>query len=185
MTPRFLGIVCMAASALAAAGVLLFQFRSGAPPTTVIGYGHVLLWPLGAMAGLIGLIQSNGVGSNPVVRAVAFLPVIGIGLGLVAVLTEAAGVSPTDNILLHISRLIMIFGMVLVGILTIAAKAWPGWRRFVPLVIILVMVLPFATGIVDVDHVLGQAIASGVWVLLGFVVATAEGRSAAEQLAAA
>ena len=184
MNPRFLGIICIAATALAAAGILFIQLRSGTPPTTALGYGHVLLWPLGAMAGLIGLIQSNGVGSNPVVRAVAFLPVVGIGLGLVAVLAEATGVSPTDNIFLHISRLIFINGMVLVGILTIAAKVWPGWRRFAPLFIILVTVLPFATGIVDVDNVLGQAIASGVWVLLGYVVATAEG-TAAERRATA
>ncbi len=185
MSTRLLGVVCMAASALAADGVLFFQFSFGMPPTNALGYVIVLLWPLGAMAGLTGLIQSNGVGSNPMVRAVAFLPVIGFGLSLVAALADATGIGPPLNILTPIGFLVFIIGMVLVGILTIAAKTWPGWRRYLPLFIIIVTVVGRATFFVDPDNVLGQVTIMGLWLLLGYVVATAEEPAVPERRALA
>ncbi len=183
MTPRLLGIVCMAASALAAAGVLFFQVRFGAPHTNAFGYVLVFLWPLGAMAGLTGLIQSNGVGSNPVVRAAAFLPIIGFGLTLVAVLADVTGIGSPFNILMPIGFLVFIIGMVLVGIFTIAAKTWPGWRRYLPLMIIIVTVVGRATRLVDTGNVIGQVLIMGLWLLLGYAVATAKEPAALEQLA--
>ncbi len=185
MNPRLLGIVCMAASALAAAGVLFFQVRFGAPPTDAISYVVVLLWPLGAMAGLTGLIQSNGVGSNPVVRAVAFLPVIGFGLTLVAVLSDATGFGSLFNFLTPVGFLVFIIGMVLVGIFTIAAKTWPGWRAYVPLIIIIVTVVGRATRVVDAENIFGQVMIMALWMVLGYVVATAREPSALERRALA
>ena len=185
MNPRLLGLVCLVSSALAAISILFFQVRFGTPPTNAISYVIVLLWPLGAMAGLTGLIQSNGVGSNPVVRAVAFLPVIGFGFTLVAVLADASGIGPPFNVLTPIGFIVFIIGMVLVGILTIAAKTWPGWRRYLPLIIIIVTVVGRATRFVEVDNIAGQLLIMGLWMLMGYVVATAKEPVALERRAIA
>lgn len=171
MSTRLLGILCIAGSVIAIVGTLFFQVRFDAPPTNTISFITAFLWPIGVIAGLVGLIQSNGVGSNPAVRAVAFLPIIALGLNTVAGVAELTGVGSPDSVLFIVGFFGLWVGMVLVGILTIAAKMWPGWRRFIPLFVILVMILNGATGF---DNSLGQAISSGVWVLLGYAVATAE-----------
>lgn len=170
MNTRNLGILCIAGSVIAAVGTLFFQLRLDDAATwkeAIVG----LPFSIGVIAGLIGLILSNGVGPNPVVRAVAFLPIIALGLNMVAGFAEITGVGSPDNVLFTFGFFGLIIGMVLVGILTVAAKTWQGWQRFVPLFIILVVILNGATGF---DNSLGQAISSGVWVLLGYVVATVE-----------
>jgi len=170
MNTRLLGILCIAGSLIAIVGTLFFQVEFLDTDTTlgkVVGF----LWAIGAIAGLIGLILSNGVGSNPMVRAVASLPIIALTLNTVANIAQVAGLVSPDSILLIFGFLGLMAGMVLVGILTIAAKTWPGWRRFVPLFIILVMILNGAAGF---DNNLGRALSTGVWVLLGYAVATAE-----------
>lgn len=171
MNTRLLGILCIATSAIAIIGTLFFNVRFDATPTTAMGVVVGLLWPIGAIAGLVGLVLSNGVGSNPMVRAVAFLPIIALGLNTVAAVAEATGVGSPDSVLFTFGFFGMMIGMVLVGILAIAARTWPGWRRFVPLFIILVMVFNGATGF---DSSLGVAVSSGVWILLGVAVATIE-----------
>jgi len=58
-----------------------------------------------------------------------------------------------------------------VGILTIAAKTWRGWRRFVPL---LASVM-FPIGLTIGNAIgIGGVISGAFWVLLGYVIATAE-----------
>jgi len=181
MNTRNLGILCIAGSFIAIVGTLFFQVRFD---DTASWKGAIFGLPfsIGVIAGLIGLIQSNGIGPNPVVRAVAFLPVIAFGLNLVAAIAEVTGVGSPDNVLFTVGFFGLIIGMVLVGILTVAAKTWQGWRRFVPLFIILVVILNGATGF---DNSLGQAISYGVWGLLGYAVATAEPTPALAQSAAA
>ena len=181
MNTRLLGILCIAGSLIAAAGALFFQFQfldTDPPMGKVVG----LLWAIGAIAGLIGLILSNGVGSNPAVRAVASLPIIALTLNTVGNIAGAAGVVSPDSVLFTFGFIGMMIGMVLVGILTIAAKTWPGWRRFVPLFIILVMIISGATGF---DNNFGRALSTGVWVLLGYAVATAADAPSAAQSATA
>lgn len=179
MNTRLLGSLCIAGSLIAAAGALFFQFQfldTDPPLGKVVGF----LWGIGAIAGLIGLILSNGVGSNPAVRAVASLPIIALTLNTVGNIALIAGLLSPDSVLFTFGFLGLILGMVLVGILTIAAKTWSSWRRFAPLIIILVMILNGAAGF---DNSLGRALSTGVWALLGYAVVTAEGAPSRAQRA--
>jgi len=174
MNTRLLGILCIAGSLIAVVGALLFRLRYDSAATrmgVVIG----TLMSLGIMAGLIGLIQLNAVGSNPVVRAVAFLPIIGLVLITVGAVARASGVSSSDSIL-SIVGFVGFFGflagLVLVSILTIAAKTWSGWRRFVPLFITVMFFIGLGF---RVDNIyLSHAVSVAPLALLGYVVATAE-----------
>ena len=185
MNTRLLGILCIAGSLIAVVGALLFRLRYDSAAT---GMGVVVssLMSLGIIAGLIGLIQLNAVGSNPVVRAVAFLPIIGLVLTNVGQFARASGVSNSDSIL-SILGFVGFFGflagLVLVSILTIAAKAWSGWRRFVPLFITVMFFIGMGF---RVDNIyLSHAVSVAPMALLGYVVATAEGaRSPAERVTA-
>ncbi len=68
----------------------------------------------------------------------------------------------------------MLAGMLVVGILTIAAKSWRGARRFVPLLTVLMLPVGFGIGALSGNETIGGVLFFASWVLLGFVVATAE-----------
>jgi sugar phosphate permease len=175
MNTRLLGIFCIAGSLIAVVGALLFRLRYDSAAT---GMGVVIgtLMSLGIMAGLIGLIQLNAVGSNPVARALAFLPIIGLVFASVGqVASRASGMSSPDSVL-SIIGFVGFFGflagLVLVSILTIAAKTWSGWRRFVPLFITVMFFIGLGF---RVDNIyLSHAVSVAPMALLGYVVATAE-----------
>ena len=185
MNTRLLGILCIAGNAisLVAAWVLL----DDTPGDDIFG----LFWGIGVVAGLVGLIQGNAVGSNPVVRAVAFLPILAVMSGIVIGIARQFGAAVTyDSILGTFSYFGWLAGMILVSIFTIAAKTWPGWRRFAPLV---VLVMAFfiqpgintAGGLTPISLALGSTVGLASWALLGYVVATAEPAPARAQSATA
>jgi hypothetical protein len=76
-------------------------------------------------------------------------------------------------------------GMVLVGILAIAAKTWLGWKRFVPLLAVVLAPLSLAIGNMAGSLQLGIIPFYGMWVLLGVLVATSEPVRKQQVLAAA
>lgn len=174
MNTRLLGILCIVGSLLAVVGALLFRLRYDSAST---GMGLVVgsLMSLGIIAGLIGLIQLNAVGSNPVVRAVAFLPIIGVVLSNVGQFARVSGVSSSDSILSIVGFagfFGFLAGLVLVSILTVAAKTWPGWRRFVPLFVTVMFFIGLGF---RVDNIyLSHAVSVAPMALLGYVVATSE-----------
>jgi hypothetical protein len=84
--------------------------------------------------------------------------------------------TPTDSlyvVLATIGWLAMLAGMVLVGIITIAAKTWRGWRRFVPLLTIIIALVSMGIGQI-IGTGLGAAISFSGFLLLGYVIATTE-----------
>ena len=179
MNTRLLGILCIAGNLIAVV-VAWVQLASGAdsqPGNDIFG----LLWVIGVLAGLVGLIQGNAVGSNPVVRAVAFLPIIAvvIVIGIGIAVQFGAATATYESILGTFGYFGWLAGMVLVSILTIAAKTWLGWRRFAPL-FVLVMAFFVQTGIntaggmTPISLALGYTVGLASWALLGYVVATAE-----------
>ena len=166
MDNRILGAICIIGSALAVLGTLLLRARFDEPDSILVG----IIWLAGALAGLLGLIQSNGVGRNPVLRAVAFLPILSIVLVIAWGIADVTGLVPSDSMMGNIGYFGFLIGLVLVGIFTIAAKEWQGWRRFVPLFTLLMFIV--GTGFPNVY--VGQALAVSSWALLGYVVTTAD-----------
>jgi hypothetical protein len=173
MNTRLLGTICIIGSILA----VLNAFRVSALGQDFDTIDLIVgsFWAVGGIAALVGMIQLSAVGSNTVVRALAFVPIIGFVLLILANIIQAAGLVTTDtNTLAGIGWLAQLAGMVLVGILTIAAKSWQGWRRFVPLLTIVLVPVGFGLGSAIDNLSLGAPIVYLAWILLGYVVVTAE-----------
>jgi hypothetical protein len=188
MNTRSLGVLCMVGSGmilLDAARMVALGYDSTADFST-LNLVTGTLWAVGGIAGLLGLIHLNVLGSNSVVRALGFIPIIGFGLLIVANILQMAGVFKTDNNTpAGIGWLVQMAGMVLVGILAIAARVWDGWKRFVPLLAVVLAPLGFALGSMVGDLNLGVMPVYAVWILLGYLVSTSEPAQARHNLATA
>jgi hypothetical protein len=88
---------------------------------------------------------------------------------------QLAGLVTTDtNMAAGLAWLLQLVGTLLVAILTIAARPWQGWRRFVPLLCIVLVPVGFGLDAALGRNGVGTALLALTWMLLGYVVATAE-----------
>ncbi|HLB47210.1 MAG TPA: hypothetical protein VJL59_09285 [Anaerolineales bacterium] len=172
MNTRWLGTIFIVGTLV----LMLNGFRPYNPGDT-LGIIANLAWGIGGFCGIAGLIRLNALGSNTVARALGFLPMFGFAF---FVLSEALHlgdfITPGTPIyfgLASIAWLAMLAGMLVVGILTIAAKTWRGWRRFVPLLAIVLYPIGYGIGSAIGSDAIGGVLASAFWVLLGYVIATA------------
>ncbi len=188
MNTRVLGAVCIVGTL----AVLVDGFRPTGASAGQFGDSFTslayALWGMGGICGLAGLIKLNALGTKAMARALGFVPMIGFaafvlgdGLRTAGLLTADA---PVYLMLTAIGWLTMLAGMLVVGILTIAAKSWRGWRRFVPLLTIVMLPIGFGIGALSGNQALVVAGFCVGWVLLGAVVATAESPAPLRQVAA-
>ena len=100
----------------------------------------------------------------------------GFVLSLVALALMAVGVVFESGLLL-LGVLALILGLTAFGIATIRAKIWPGWSRFLPLlipvVLLVALLLAFlvgrGTGAREVELILSCLFGLG-WILLGYAL---------------
>jgi hypothetical protein len=172
MNTRFLGIICIVGSVIA----VLDAFRLSAVGKNYDDLTPITLslWYIGGIAALVSMIQLNAVGSNTVVRALTFLPIIGFVVLILGSVLQLAGAITAQNNLFSIGWLVLYSGMLLVGILTIAAKVWRGWRRFVPLLTVVAMPISFSIGYGLGSLSLGVSFIYAVWAFFGYVITTSE-----------
>jgi hypothetical protein len=178
MNTRWLGIMLAISSLI----VMLNNFRTAAigiePYTDTLGNVAYLLWGIGGVCGVIGLIRQNALGTNAIARSVGLLPLLGFVAFILSSGLEVVGFIRLDDSLYMtlsgVAWIAMLAGMLVTGILTIAARTWSGWRRFVPLVA--VVMFPVALGIAQTVGSLyvGAFFGYAPWMLLGYVIATAE-----------
>ena len=132
MRTRILGIICIVASSIwtldALRGVAL-----GLDDVDSLGSLAGTIWAVGSVCAVVGMLRLHVVGANAAVRVLACVPIVGFVL-LVAGVRQLADVVTTDmNVTAAFGWLFQLAGTVLLGILTIAARIWRDWRRFVPL----------------------------------------------------
>ncbi len=173
MNNRIFGIVVILGGLVAG----LNGFR----PDNVDTDGSVplMMWAIGGVFGVIGMLRLNAVGFSPLARAFGLVPLVGFVTLIVHIglkLTTGTGLSDAAwfDVMVAIGWISILAGMLLVGILTIAARVWHGWRRFVPLSTVLT--IPLSVGL---NAVIGSMTGSAVlpfliWVVVGYVIATAE-----------
>jgi hypothetical protein len=172
MNTRLLGSILIIGSLV----VMINSFRVNVLDT--IGGAALILWSIGGVCGLIGLIRLNALGSNAVARTVGLLPILGFFTLILSDSLRLTGFStlndPLNSTLAGIAWVAILAGMLVVGILTIAAKNWKGWRRFVPLLTVVMIPVSFGIGEVIRIQDLDGALVFAIWVLLGYVIASAK-----------
>ena len=176
MNTRWLGTIFIVGTLVH----LLNGFRPNNPGDTLDTLDIIanLVWGIGGFCGIVGLIRLNALGSNTVARALGFLPMFGFAFFVLLEALRLGGFitsgTPIRFVLASIAWLPMLAGMLLVGILTIAAKTWRGWRRFVPLLAIVMYPIGYGIGSAIGSDAIGGVLVGAFWVLLGYVIATAE-----------
>ena len=186
MNNRFLGIAMII-------GVLPIVADSLTNGPTALGDTSTeltyMLFGIGGMCGVAGLIKLNALGTNTVARALGFVPLIGFAAFVLgSALTLGGLISPGDTlytVLASIGWIMMLVGMLIVGIMTIAAKNWQGWRRFAPLLAIVLAPVGLGIGALASSQNLdlGGALAFSGFLLLGIVIATFKPTPAPEGIA--
>jgi hypothetical protein len=170
---RLLGTVCMLGGAVAVMDSLRWWVLGLSDSDTLTGIVFIV-WAIGSIAGLLGLIALNVVGASPVTRALAMLPVLGFALLAATSVLQLAGLIGADNPIFGVGWLLIYGGMVLVAILTLAAKTWRDWRRFAPLLTVVAAPIGFGLGALVGNLGLGVGLIYLFWVLLGHAVRTAQ-----------
>ena len=185
MHTRVLGTVCIVGTL----AILVDGFRTTGASAGQYGDSFTslayALWGIGGICGLAGLIKLNALGTKAMARALGFIPMIGFAAFVLGDGLRTAGLLTADApVYLGITAigwLTMLTGMLVVGILTIAAKSWRGWRRFVPLLTMVMLPIALGIGALSGNQALVVACFSVGWVLLGIIVATAEAPSPLRQ----
>jgi hypothetical protein len=174
MNNRFLGGAMIIGVLLISAASLINDPGLG-DMSTEFSY---MLFGIGGMCGVAGLIRLNALGMNTVARALGFVPLIGFAAFVLgSALTLGGLITSGDTlytILASIGWIMMMVGMLIVGIMTIAAKNWQGWRRFVPLLAIVLAPVGLGIGAFTGSQNLGGALAFSGFFLLGIIIATFE-----------
>lgn len=174
MNTRFLGVLCMLGSVLYvldALRMLVLDIPSFDTMNLVAG----TLWAIGGICGLLGMIRQEAVGGNIVARVLACVPIVGFGLLIVGNALQLANLVTTEtNTVAGFGWIFLLAGMVLVAILTIAARQWQGWQRFAPLLTVIAVPLGFGMGAALGNLTLGTALLFALWILLGYAVFTSE-----------
>ena len=175
MNTRLFAIICVIGSFVAIADGLRLvgtghQDISGYRHLDTIQYITQIVWCIGILCGLIGLIRLGATGNKPIFRYLAYLPVLGYVIAIIALFLGLGGLEGPDNPLGAPGQILAMAGMLIVGILVIAAKKWFGWRRFAPMLYILTIpigaILVILTGL-DGVFIMLHALATAV---LGYAV---------------
>ena len=174
MNTRTLGTLCIVGSLIWGLDALRWMVI-GLDEFDTLGMIANAIWGAGGACAIVGMIRLNAVGANAIVRALAFVPIIGFLLLIVGNIMQLAGLVTTDtNMAAGLAWLLQLVGTLLVAILAIAARNWQGWRRFVPLLCIVLVPVGFGLDAALGRNGVGTALLALTWMLLGYVVATAE-----------
>ena len=142
-----------------------------------------LVWALGAICGWLAIIQLRGTGENIIVRALSFVPIIGLSLALIsAVYGMITSGSATFTPMVAIGLMLELVGAVLVGIFVIAARRLSGWHRFTPFFVVLGVVAGGLVSGASNGSILGIPLFLGIaYMLLGYAVRSEEKTSIVNQ----
>ena len=171
MNTRLLGAAGMAAGACLTAIQLRALVTTGAPPEARnfdrLDHTLYLLWSVGAIGALWALVRLQATGRHRILRAAPFLAMAGFAAMIIGALSDLAGLTqPATNLVAGVAWILILLGTLVVAVLALVARTWPGWRAFAPLACILAFLL-----VVLVAPV-GAPLFGLAWMLLGYAVLT-------------
>lgn len=179
MNTRFLGTAGIAGGLC----LLIAEVRhvlSGAPlnGATIDQLDDVfyLLWGLGMVCAFWAVYKLGATGANKIMRAAPFVAMAGFVAMIVGSILDIAGLTtPATNPAAGVAWLLILLGTLIVGILTLVARAWPGWRKFTPLICILAIPTTLLLG--PLVGQISTTLFGLSWMLLGFAVLTSADQS--------
>ena len=129
MNNRSLGIICIIGSVIWVLDNVRWVVL-GLKEFDTISTGVNMIWAISAICAVVAIIRLSAVGTSPIVRGLACVPIIGFVASILGDIMLLAGFSTASaNPLIGIGWLFQPAGMVLVGVLVIAARSWQGWRN--------------------------------------------------------
>jgi hypothetical protein len=180
MNTRILGIFCVIGGLTYLAGGVWLA-TAGAPADPIgVRFAHVfsLIWAIGGLCGLLGMLMTCATGTGRTARATLGLPAIGLSLVVIDAvmgLVASSPLSPFTDLpspLSAISRFLLLIGFLVVTVFVLRAKRWTGWSRFAPPAVLLAPFVGILFG-----SLLGiaffQLVFIGLsWALIGLAVQT-------------
>lgn len=131
------------------------------------------LWVLGCLCVMLGLIHLRATGTQPVFRALSWMPVVGYGLLFPVLVVSLAGGYESVKGIGAVGQILAQVGTLVVAILVIAAGEWTGWRKFAPL--LAVVTIPIGVILVAITELDGAFIMvnAASTAILGYAVVSA------------
>jgi hypothetical protein len=187
MNTRLYGSICIVGSVLASLGSLIAapSVSDGVTPSDYFGLQGVALmvWIVGSALAVVAMITHNVVGKGTISRFLAFVVVVGLALVFIGQTYHyLTGVDPNTNEspLISLGWLVYMVGVLLLAILTIAAGTWRGWKRFMPLVAFLTILITPVLGDLVGNIFYVSWLAQLPWIGIGYAVATMENTAGLE-----
>ena len=128
------------------------------------------LWSIGMIGTLWAIYKLDVTGNHALLRLVPAIPMLGFAVGALVSLLQAAGVVAGTHPAFGLFWILVMVGLLITGIVVLAARRWTGWRKFAPLACILVV--PIMIGLSSVVGNIGNLLFSLAQMLLGFAVFT-------------
>lgn len=129
------------------------------------------VWALGAIAGLVAIGLLGVAGSGLLGRIALGMMVLAYAvIVLDAILIAAEVYTLQESVPYTLARLVTLVGMLLLGIATVAAKRWAGWRRFAPFALLVLMPVTLViSGVLDQAYIplFGAGLA---WLVIGYAI---------------
>lgn len=131
-----------------------------------------VLWLIGAVVGVVGMVRLGVAGRGRFGRIAAALAFAGLGVVLLAWLTDFDDpAAAEDGALMAVGRVLTLLGFLCLGIATVRARRWSGWRRLAPFFYLLAVVLgALSWALAEVE--LTVALIGLAWVGIGAAIAT-------------
>lgn len=130
-----------------------------------------LAWTLGSLAGLVGIGMLGAAGRGVFGRIALGVAMLAYALAALDGLLILVGIfSGEDSPLFAVSRLGTLVGMLLLGIATVVARRWPGWRKFSPFAIPLAMPVVLLFGLATGGNLPIPMFIGLAWLIIGYAI---------------
>ena len=170
MNQRLLGGLCIVGGVAYLINGLRF-FVAGEPVQDLLVAILSSIWALGGICGIVGMQAARVTGTHRVVQLLSYLPVAAF------LATLAGTVQSAVNPLIQFSPLIvfgllgLVVGMLLVGVFTIRANVWTGWKKVVPFLPAVMPFIGMAIGAaIGISGGVNVSLVALSWILLGYCV---------------
>lgn len=130
-----------------------------------------VLWALGCICGLLGMAALGATGNNFLGRIALGIAILFYAIAAVDALLIALNVYPgIESPFFAISRLGTLVAMLLVGIATLLARRWTGWRKFAPFSVPLAMPIAVLGGVVTGIQLPIPIFIALAWLIIGYAL---------------